>query len=144
MKATGITSTSFKVWLTTFVPAVAAAAQALLTNGSAIHTAVFGGGGALVALVSTLGKLFHDNGLNKASLAAAGADISKALPDLKADLSTAVSFVENDFPSVKTGLADAQAKIAALEAKVPDLAGIETTVRNVLADVLKGAVAPPA
>ena len=136
MKSTGVKSTSFQVWLATFVPGVAAAVQAIVTNGTTAHQAIFGLGGGGLALISTLGKLFHDNGLNKASLATAGSDVAAELPTLKSDLAKAVSSVETDIPAVKTAVDAVTSRVTALETKVPDLAGIEQTVRTVLAQVV--------
>ena len=144
MKPTGITSTSFRVWLATFIPGLAAAIQALVTNGSTLHTAVFGGGGVLAALFATLGKLWHDGKLNEATLYAAGSDIAKALPSLRDDLSKSVSFIENDVPAFKTLVGGLDGRVGALEAKVTaglggstSVADIESVVRKVLTELLK-------
>lgn len=135
MKATGTSSTSFRIWLATFVPGLASAVTAITQGGSTSHQAIFGLGGGVLSLVSTLGKLFHDHGLNKASLAAAGSDIAAQLPQLKADLSKSVSFVEQDLPGVRSVIDSVTSRVTALEAKVPDLAGIEATVRNVVQSI---------
>lgn len=141
MKPTGITSTSFRVWLATFIPGLAAAIQALVTNGSTLHTAVFGGGGVLAALFATLGKLWHDGKLNEATLYAAGSDIATALPSLRDDLSKSVSFIENDVPAFKTLVGGLDGRVGALEAKVvggsTSVADIEAVVRKVLTEILK-------
>lgn len=142
VKTTGVTSTSFRVWLATFLPGLAAALQAILTDGTPTHQAVFGLGGGAVALFSTLGKLLHDQGLNKASLLAGANDITAALPELRLNLSKSVSFIENDVPTLTTVISDLQGKVKALEgtATGADLVAIEGVVRKVLAELLK----PPA
>lgn len=141
-KTTGVTSTSFRVWLATFIPGLASAVTAITTSGSTAHQAIFGLGGGLVALLSTLGKLWHDGKLNEATLANAGSDIAAALPSLRADLTKAVSFVESDLPGVKGLLSGLEARITAAEGKIgaeiPDIAGIESVVRKVLSEILAG------
>jgi hypothetical protein len=145
IKATGPSSTSFQVWLATFLPGILSAIQTLIDPTSPTHQAVFGGGGLLLALGSTVFKLLHDQSLNRATLSTVGSDISQALPAIRKDLSVAVSFVEEDLPGVKGDIAAVQGKIAALEAKyVPDAAGIEQTIRTVLAELLSGKPTPPA
>lgn len=139
MKATGTSSTSFRIWLATFIPGLATTVTAFAQNSGGSKTAALGVGGLVVSLFSTLAKLGHDHGLNKATLAAGASDITAALaPDgqLRADLSKTVSFVENDLPGVKTVVSDVTARVEALEKKVPDLAGIEQIVRTVLSQVL--------
>lgn len=144
MKPTGVTSTSFRVWLATFIPSLAAAVTGFVQNSGGSKDAVLGASGIIAGLLSTLGKLGHDHGINKASIAAAGSDIAAQLPALKSDLSTAVGFVENELPGVK-GVIDAiGSRVTSLEGKVPDLAGIESIVRTVLSQVLAPAPAPPA
>jgi hypothetical protein len=146
IKSTGPSSTSFQVWAATFIPGVLAAIQALVDPTSPTHQAVFGGGGLLLALVSTVFKLIHDQGLNKATLSTAGSDLAQALPAIRKDLSVAVSFAENDLPGVKSLLGGLDGRVAALESKVvanvPDISSIETVVRQVLTELLKPT--PPA
>ena len=141
MKSTGTSSTSFRIWLATFIPALAAAVQAIVTNGTPTHQAVFGLGGGAVALFATLGKLLHDGSLNAATLKAGASDISEALPSLRLDLSKSVSFIENDVPAFKTLISGVDGRIAALETKVaasvPELPAIEAMVRSVLAELLQ-------
>lgn len=139
IKSTGVTSTSFRIWAATFIPALLSAVVTFIQPTSTVHQAVFGGGAAGVALLSTLGKLWHDGSLNKATLATAGSDIAAALPTLRADLSKAVSFVEEDLPGVKVDLTGLASRLTAVEAKVtsavPDAAGIEATIRAVLTEM---------
>lgn len=148
MKKTGITSTSFRVWLATFIPGLLSAIAAILQNGTAAHQAVFGLGGGAVMLFSTLGKLFHDQGLNKATLATAGSDLEKALPALRLELSKSVSFIENDLPGAKAFLDGVDGRLKALEAKADlnstDLPAIESIVRKVLSEILQPKTPPPA
>lgn len=140
MKTTGTSSTSFRIWLATFIPGVAATVTAFVQNSGGSKTTILGGAGAIAALFSTLGKLFHDGKLNTATLAAAGSDISAQLPQIKADISKTVSFVENDLPGVKGVIDDVTKRVSALEAKVPDLGAIENTVRSVISDIFGGHV----
>jgi hypothetical protein len=137
-KPTGPSSTSFQVWLATFLPGLASAISAILQNGTAAHQAVFGLGGGAVMLGSTIFKLIHDQGLNKATLATAGSDLVKALPDLRLDLSKSVSFIENDVPAFKDLVDGVDGRLKALEAKAPELPAIETMVRSVLSELLAG------
>lgn len=146
MKATGTSSTSFRIWLATFIPGLATTVTAFAQNSGGSKTAALGVGGLVVSLFSTLAKLGHDHGLNKATLAAGASDITAALaPDgqLRADLSKTVSFVENDLPGAKTVVSDVTARVEALEKKVPDLAGIEQIVRTVVGQAFASAAPAP-
>ena len=138
IKSTGPSSTSFQVWAATFVPGILSAIQALINPTSPTHQAIFGGGGILLALGSTIMKLIHDQGLNKATLSTAGSDIAAALPTIRKDLSIATSFVEEDLPGVKGDLTTLAARLTTLENKVPDLPNIESTIRQVLSEILAG------
>lgn len=138
IKPTGVTSTSFRIWLATFLPALVSAIATAITPGTDAHQAIFGGGAALVALLSTLGKLAHDGSLNKATLSTAGSDIAAALPTIRKDLSIATSFVEEDLPGVKGDITSLAARLTTLENKVPDLPNIESTIRQVLSEILAG------
>ena len=145
---TGPKSNSFKVMSAGVLAGLGPLVQQLVENPKAPNGIVMAAGLA-ASTVSVIAKLFHDHGLNKATLAAAGSDIAAALPQLKADVGTAVSFVEQDFPGVKSFMTSAEARLHALETRVPDLAGIESVVRNVLGNVLApppaaAPVAPPA
>ena len=81
--------------------------------------------------------------LHVATIEQAGSDIAAQLPQLKADLSKTVSFVETDLPGLKAQLAAVDAKVAAVVAPVaPDAAAIEKVVRSVLAGLLPAG--PPA
>jgi hypothetical protein len=138
IKSTGPSSTSFQVWAATFVPGILSAIQALINPTSPTHQAIFGGGGILLALGSTIMKLIHDQGLNKATLSTAGSDIAAALPTIRKDLSIATSFVEEDLPGVKGDITSLAARLTTLENKVPDLPNIESTIRQVLSEILAG------
>lgn len=134
---TGISSTSFQVWLYTFIPGLASALQAILTKGTPTHQAVFGLGGGAVMLFSTLGKLAHDGVFRKATILAGINDVTAAWPSLSLDLSKSVSFIENDVPVLKTVISGLDGRIVALEAKAgPALPDIEATIRKVLSELL--------
>ena len=141
---TGPGSTSFAVWLATFLPGLASGVTALLQHGTPTHTAVFGIGGGVMALVSTLGKLFHDKGLHVATIQAAGSDIAAELPSLRTDIAKTVAFAETDLPVLKPAIDSVTSRVSALEAKViPDASTIEGIVRNVLTSVLTPAAVAP-
>lgn len=143
-KATGPSSTSWKIWLATFVTGLASAVTGFVQNTNGIHTTVFSGGGLIVALFATITKLFHDNGLNKGSLAAAGSDIVSALPDLRADIGKVISFAENDFPGASAAIADLEGKYAGLVAKIPDASAIEAIVKEALSAAFHSTTPPAA
>ena len=133
---TGPGSTSFAVWLVTFLGGVASAVEGIVTPGTAAHTATYGGVGALVALASTIAKLFHDKGLHVATIQTAGSDIAAQLPQLQHDAAIATAFVEQDVPGLKARMDALEAKAASVVAPLaPDRAAIETVVRSVLAGV---------
>jgi hypothetical protein len=133
---TGPGSTSFFVWVVTFLGGVASAVEGVVTSGTAAHTAVYGGAGVLLALGGTLGKLFHDKGLHVATITAAGSDIAAQLPQLKTDIATAVGFAEKDVPELQGVIKEITPRVAALEAKIgPDVAAIEVVVRSILAGI---------
>jgi hypothetical protein len=145
IKSTGPSSTSFQVWAATFLPGILSAIQTLIDPTSPTHQAVFGGGGLLLALGSTVFKLLHDQSLNKATLSTAGSDISQALPGLRLDLSKSISFIENDVPALKGVLDGLGTRVAALEAKAgPALPDIEAVVRQVLTEILAKPTLPAA
>lgn len=153
MKPTGVTSTSFRIWLATFIPSVAAAVTAFVQNSGGSKSAVLGGAGIVSALFSTLGKLFHDHGVSIASIQQAGSDIAAQLPELKHDASIAAGFVEQEIPGLHSAITDLTTRLTAQEQKVitavPDAAAIESAVRTVLAGIVPPApvapvVAPPA
>ena len=132
---TGPGSTSFAVWLVTFLPGLASGVTALLQNGTPTHTAVFGLGGGVVALVSTLGKLLHDKGLHVATIQAGAADIATQLPQLSRDAAIAAGFVTHDIPGL-------QARLDALEAKAaPTVDELRPVVAAVLSSL--NTPAPP-
>jgi hypothetical protein len=147
MKTTGVTSTSFRIWLATFVPSVAAAVTAFMQNTGGSKTAVLGGAGIVSALFATLGKLWHDGHLNTATLLAAGSDVAIQLPALKSDLSKVGAFVETDLPFLKPAITSVETRVTALESKVvatvgPDVAAITAVVHQVLAGLATPPVAP--
>ncbi|MEM0142418.1 MAG: hypothetical protein QXL94_00490 [Candidatus Parvarchaeum sp.] len=117
-KITGPTSLSTGVWFTTTATGVASFIQSILSNGSSVHTAVFGGGGLLISMFATVAKLFHDRGIHMSTIQAAGEDVLKEWDPLKNDIATVISFAENDVPGVKTIVNDVKTRIDALEQKV--------------------------
>lgn len=139
---TGPKSTSFRVWLATFIPGVAATVTAFVQNTGGVKTTALGIAGASAALLATLGKLFHDSKVTPATIAAGVHDVEAAFPGITAAASKVLSFAETDIPGVKGLVADAQSHISAVEAhvkeveaKIPDLSGLEQTIRTVVADV---------
>jgi hypothetical protein len=148
MKTTGTSSTSFRIWLATFVPSVAAAVAGFLQNTNGEKSSVLGGAGIIAALVSTVSKLAHDQGLNKATLLAAGSDITAQLPQLKLDASKTVSFIESDLPALKGIISDLASRVTTAEAHVtslvaPDITVIESAVRKVLGELAPAPVTAP-
>ena len=149
MKPTGTSSTSFRIWLATFIPSVAATVTAFTQNSGGSKSAVLGGAGILSALFSTLGKLFHDHGVSIASIQQAGTDVAAQLPQLKLDASKTAAFIENDVPALKGTIDALTARVAAAEAHVasvvaPDSAAVESVVRKVLGQLAPPALAPEA
>ena len=145
MKPTGVTSTSFRVWLATFIPSVAAAVTAFVQNSGGSKSAVLGGAGILSALFSTLGKLFHDHGVSIASIQQTAYDIAAQLPALKADLSTAVTFAENEAPALKGVIDSLGSRVAAVESGVLPAASTDVAaVTAIVHSILAGLAAPHA
>lgn len=138
--ATGPQSTSFKVAATGVISGLGMIVTQYVQNTGGAHSNVNSAVGGVLALGSILGKLYHDNGLNKASITAGATDIEKAAPGIKDAAAKVLGFVETDVPEVKSLITAAEAHITAVEAKIPDLATIESTVRTVLGSVLT----PPA
>ena len=132
---TGPGSTSFAVWLVTFRPGLASGVTALLQNGTPTHTAVFGLGGGVLALFSTLGKLLHDRGLHVATITAGASDIEAQLPQLAHDASIAAAFVAQDLPMLRDQISKAVNGIT------PDVATLTPIVKAVLASI---SAPPPA
>jgi hypothetical protein len=126
-------TTSFGLWLATFGTGLAGFIQAIVSPTSTVHDAIFGGGGAAVALFSTLIKLWHDKGLSIATLQAGAHDVAEEWPTIKTDVEKVISFVENDIPGVKGTLTDIGQRLSALEAKagVP-IADVENALRKLL------------
>lgn len=138
--ATGPKSNSFKVAAAGFISGAGLVITDYVQNTNGAHASVNTAVGGAVALGSILGKLFHDSGFNKASIIAGAGDIEKAAPGIKDAAAKVLGFVETDIPEVKTLVTAAEAHIAAVEAKIPDAATIESTIRTVLSTVLT----PPA
>lgn len=152
---TGPQSTSFKVWLATFVPSIAGAVTAFTNNVDGSKSATLGVASIAAATVASLGKLFHDQGVHKATIAAAGSEVATQLPALKSDLSTAVTFVEQELPSLKGIINDVKSRADSVEARVADIETKATSavgltkddVESVLRGLLGGlvpAATPPA
>lgn len=141
-KSTGITSTSFRVAAAGFISGLGILITGYVQNTNGEATTAHSLIGGVLALGSVVFKLIHDQGLNKATILAAGSDLGAALPSLRADLSKAVSFVESDLPGVKTVIDGLGSRVTTLESKVPDLSGIESIVRSVLTDILAKQVTP--
>ena len=142
---TGPGSTSFAVWLVTFLGGVASAVEGIVTPGTPAHTATYGGVGALVALVSSIAKLLHDKGIHVATIQAAGSDIAAQLPQLKSDLATTVSFVENDIPALKGTVDGLTSRVSAVENKALPAATTDVAaVTSIVHSILGSLAAPPA
>lgn len=138
--ATGPKSTSFKVAATGVISGLGMIITQYVQNTGGAHSNVNSAVGGVLALGSILGKLIHDQGFNKASIIAGAGDIEKAAPGIKDAAAKVLGFVENDIPEVKNLVTAAESHIAAVEAKIPDAATIESTIRTVLSTVLT----PPA
>lgn len=142
---TGPGSTSFAVWITSLIAGIASAIEGVVTPGSTAHTAVYGGGGIIIALGGTITKLLHDKGLHIATIQAAGADIADQLPQLKTDLATAIDFVEQDVPALKGAVNNVQSRMSAVEGKaeaavasIPGEPQLEAAARSALTKLLGG------
>jgi hypothetical protein len=139
MPTTGTSSVSFRVWLATFLPGLGTAVAGFAQNTNGVRSAAMGGIGLAVSLVSTIFKLLHDKGLHIATIQAAGSDIAAQLPQLRADLSKTVSFIEQDVPGVQSLLSSLGSRVGTVEARIiPDAKAIEGIVRSVLTSVLAG------
>lgn len=100
--ATGPKSTSFKLSAAGILTGLGTLITGLVHNPNAVsngagavsdvRTAI----GAAVVAISVAVKIFHDQGFNKASIAAAGSEVASELPNIKADLGKAAGLVEND------------------------------------------------
>lgn len=156
--ATGPKSTSFKLTLAGIVSGLGTLITGLvqnpdaLKNGASAVTDVRTAVGSLLVVGSVAAKLFHDNGFNKATIAAAGTDLMKELPSIKSDLGKAAGLVESDFPSLKSDFTDFETattgKISELEGKITSLTGltpqmVEDAVRHILASAQPVAPATP-
>ena len=144
MVDTGILATSTKLHLGALLLSVLSGCEAIFQQPkSAVHLAVFGGGGLIVAAASTVAKLFHDKGIHIATIEQAGAELVKELPLLKADLSVFVTWLSTQFPELSTHITSLEDRLATEEQKVitaiPDHAAIATVVREIL-----GSIVPPA
>jgi hypothetical protein len=126
MKPTGIFSASGAMWLLTTASGILSALNGLLQKGTPMHTAVYGGGGILLALVVTVAKLFHDKGIHIATIQQAGSDIAAQLPQISSDITKTASFIAHDAPALITAITDQDARIAQLEKNLPSLTAIES------------------
>jgi hypothetical protein len=157
--ATGPKSVSFRLSATGIVSGLGTMITGLVQNPNALNNAasavtdVRTAVGALIVAVSIAAKLFHDNGLNKATLAAAGNEMASALPGIKADLSNAATLVGSDFPLLKesfvafqtdvtTQLSNVENHIASITGVTPQM--VEDAVRKILAAGSSVAPAAPA
>jgi hypothetical protein len=151
--ATGPKSTSFKLSAAGIVTGIGTLITGLVQNPNAlssgagavtdVRTAI----GAAVVAISVAAKLFHDNGFNKASIAAAGSEVADALPGIKTDLDKAAGLVESDFPALKGVVNTLEAHVTALETKAAATVGVtpeqvEDAVRKILATVVPIPVTP--
>lgn len=138
--ATGPASTSFKVSAAGFIAGIGTLITSYVqnTNGQATNAHAIAGAG--LAILSVLGKLAHDHGLNKATIAAAGSEVAAQLPALKTDLQKSVAFVENDLPGLKPLIDGVTSRVSALESKIPDRTEIESIIRTVFGQVFAPAV----
>lgn len=155
--ATGPKSTSFKFSLGGVIAGLGTLITGLvqnpdaLKNGAGAVTDVRTAVGAAIVAVSVAAKLIHDNGFNKASIAAAGNEVAEALPNIKSDLSKAASLVEIDFPSLKTDFdtfkTDISSHLSSVEDRVTSVTGITPQmIEDAVRHIMSGAVpiAPPA
>ena len=136
MAATGLQSPSGALTITGIVAVALSAVEGILTPGTSVHTAVYGGGGLIVGLVSVIGKLVHDKGIHVATIQQAGSDIAADVPELKLNLDKVLSFAESDFPGLKDRIDALEVKASSIVAPLaPDATAIETVVRQVLAGI---------
>lgn len=156
--STGLGSTSFTVWLSTFIPGLLSLIDAVAQNSSPTHLAVAGAVGAVLTVGSTIAKLLHDKGIHVATIAAAGSDVAAALPGLRVDLQAVEHFIELDWPASKAVIDDVAGKIAsvgkdvedrvkAVEAKIatsPTIEDVRGVVHSVLVSFASAPVAPVA
>jgi len=94
-------------------------------------TAVSAGAGTVLALGSIVAKLFHDKGVNVATIQNAGSDFAAALPSLTSDLTSVKTFIENEWPASKAVLTEATGKVGALETRVAAIPGLPQIVQAV-------------
>lgn len=143
---TGPGSTSFTVWLVTFLGGVASAIEGIVTPGTPAHTATYGAVGGIVALFATIAKLFHDKGLHVATIQAAGSDIATQLgPNgaVRADLTSAIQFIESDVPAIHGFISDLMARVEAVEQKAAPIVTTDVeAVKGIVHSILTGIAAP--
>ena len=126
---TGIKSTSFWTWLLTFATGIGTVVTAFAQNAGTIRTSSEAAVGGVVALGSTLGKLFHDHGVTVATVTQAGSALTSAIPSIRADVSAAVTATEQDIPELKGIVGSLTSRVAGLESKLPDLSAIEAILK---------------
>lgn len=131
MKATGITSTSFRLWAATFAPSLGTLVDGLAQKrpASVTVTAIIG------MIVPTATKHLHDLALNNATIANAGSDLATQLPQLRADLAKTVGFVETDFPAAKSQIEALKSRAEAVEAAVANMPALSVIINAVKADL---------
>lgn len=155
--ATGPKSVSFKLSAAGILTGLGTLITGLVQNPNGlgniasavtdVRTAV----GAAVVAISVAAKLFHDNGFNKATIAAAGNELASALPGIKSDLSNAANLVQSDFPALKSDFTtfqgDVETHLASIESRMTSITGItpqliEEAVRKILAGNAQANVTP--
>lgn len=155
--ATGPKSVSFKLSAAGILTGLGTLLTGLLHNPNTVSngvnavTDVRAAIGAALVAISVAAKLFHDNGFNKATIAAAGSELASELPNIKADLGKAAGLVESDFPALKNAFdnfhADVIQHLQGVDSRIGGLTGltpqmVEDAVRKILAGVPP--VVPPA
>lgn len=140
---TGPGSTSFQLHLVALLISVASAVEAILQPGTSVHTAVFGGGGILLALGSTIAKLMHDKGIHMATIQAAYADVLRNLPQIEKDIQSVGDFLVNQWPSLRNEFGDALGRLQTLETKIADIPGLQQLARAVAQLLASGVTSTP-
>lgn len=113
------------------------AVAGFVQNQGGVKEATMGIAGLAVAGVSTVAKQLKDGKVDAATVEAAGSDLTKQLPSLRADLANVASFVETEWPASKTLISDLSTRVAAVETRAAaTVSSIEPTVRSVLTAAL--------
>ena len=126
---------------------VASVLVGILQHGGTAHTAVYGGGGLVLATFSTIAYLFHEKGVTVASIHQAGSDLASSLPALRADLQKTTAFIEGEWPTAKTIINDTSTRVNGLVDKVtalPDASKILSDVAALANTVSTPVSQPPA